>query len=263
MRWFKLAIAYDGSGFVGWQVQPNGRSVQQVLEDAILRITGEQLRATASGRTDSGVHALGQVVSFASETNLPPERLQAALNAELPEDVVVLDCREIPGEFHAIRDCVRKRYRYVIHNSPIRPVLGRRYAWHCPRPLDVGAMRRAADALIGKHDYSSFESTGAERLDSIRQVYELTIETQPIDEQRSPLAHRADTSITGQQIVLEIEADGFLYNMVRAIVGTLVDVGRGYKPEGWPGEVLAARDRSQAGPTAPPQGLCLLRVWYE
>lgn len=263
MRWFKLTIAYDGSDFVGWQIQPNGRSVQQVLEGAIHGITGETIRATASGRTDSGVHALGQVVSLASATELPAERLLAALNATLPEDVVVLDCRAMPGEFHAIRDCTRKRYRYLIHNSPIRSVFARRYAWHCPKLLDAAAMQRAATPLLGRHDFSSFESTGAERLDSIRTVQELSVEVGSIAEQQAPLAHRADARGAGKGIVIEVEADGFLYNMVRAIVGTLVEVGRGAQPENWPAEVLAARDRTQAGPTAPPHGLYLLRVWYE
>ena len=249
MRSIKLTLAYDGTAYAGWQVQPGQNTVQDVLETAIEKITGEQLRAIASGRTDAGVHALGQVVGFRSETHLPPDVIRRALNAELPRDIAVLDAAHAADDFHPIRDAVRKRYRYVIHDGPIRDVFRRRYCWQYNSRLDAAAMSRAARALVGTHDFSSFETTGAERKDSIRTVYELQVEQ----------GRGAQKDL----ITIEVEADGFLYNMVRAIVGTLVEVGRAAQDESWVAEVLAAADRRAAGPTAPPQGLFLVRVDYE
>ena len=249
MRSIKLTLAYDGTAYAGWQVQPGQNTVQDVLETAIEKITGEQLRAIASGRTDAGVHALGQVVGFRSETHLPPDVIRRALNAELPRDIAVLDAADAADDFHPIRDAVRKRYRYVIHDGPVRDVFRRRYCWQYNSRLDAAAMSRAAQALVGKHDFSSFETTGAERKDSIRTVYELQVER--------------GRGVQEDLITIEVEADGFLYNMVRAIVGTLVEVGRAAQDESWVAEVLAAADRRAAGPTAPPQGLFLVRVDYE
>jgi tRNA pseudouridine38-40 synthase len=195
------------------------------------------------------VHALGQVVSFRTASRLPGEVLQRALNAELPHSMAVLDAAEVHDSFHATHDALRKRYRYVIHDGPIRDVCSRRYTWHCARGrLAADAMQRAAAALIGTHDFSSFETTGAPRKTSIRTVHDLRIERG-----RGEREHF---------VTLEIEANGFLYNMVRTIVGTLVDVGRGARPESWPGEVLQAMDRRRAGRTAPPQGLFLVNVEY-
>ena len=248
MRSIKLTLAYDGTAYAGWQVQQEEMTVQQVLEKAIKKITGEELRVIASGRTDAGVHALGQVVGFRTETHLPADVLQRALNAELPHDIAVLEAVEAPEDFHPIRDAVRKRYRYVIHDGPVRDVFRRRYCWQYHGRLDDAAMARAARALVGTHDFSSFETTGAERKDSIRTIYDVRVERGRGGE--------------GDLITIEVEADGFLYNMVRAIVGTLVEVGRGAQEEAWVAAVLAAADRRTAGPTAPPQGLFLVRVDY-
>jgi len=249
MRTIKLTLAYDGTDYVGWQTQETGRSVQATLEETIEKITGQRSSTLASGRTDAGVHALGQVVSFRTESRLAPEVLQRALNAELPRSIAVLDAADVHEGFHATHDALRKRYRYVIHDGPIRDVFALRYAWHYTYGrLDAVAMQRAAAALIGTHDFSSFETTGAPRKTSVRTVYELCV-------QRGR-GEGADF------VTVEIEANGFLYNMVRAIVGTLVEVGRGARPESWPGEVLAAIDRRRAGRTAPPQGLILISVQY-
>ncbi len=249
MRTIKLILAYDGTNFAGWQTQRSGQTVQATLEETIEKITGVRSSTLASGRTDAGVHALGQVVCFRTESRLSAEVLQRALNAELPHSMAVLEAVEVHDGFHATHDAVRKRYRYVIHNGPIRDVFSRRYAWHLAHGrLDVDAMQRAAAPLIGTHDFSSFETTGAPRKTSIRTVYELCVERG-----RGERAHF---------VTLEIEANGFLYNMVRTIVGTLVDVGRGARPESWPGEVLQAMDRRRAGRTAPPQGLFLVTVQY-
>jgi tRNA pseudouridine38-40 synthase len=272
MRSFKLTLAYDGTAYAGWQVQKGHIAVQEVLESAIEKVTGERARAIASGRTDAGVHALGQVVGFRTETHLSADVLQRALNAELPQDVAVLEAAEARENFHPIRDAVRKRYRYAIHDGPVRDVFRRRYCWHYAGRLDEAAMARAAQALLGKHDFRSFETSGAQRKDSIRTIYELTVERGRGGErdaggkrgrggQRGPGIEQG-RGVEHDLITIEVEADGFLYNMVRAIVGTLVEVGRGAAREGWIADVLAARDRRAAGPTAPPQGLFLVRVDY-
>jgi tRNA pseudouridine38-40 synthase len=249
MRTLKLTLAYDGTAYAGWQVQPGMATVQQTLEDAIEKVTGRTTRVLASGRTDAGVHALGQVVGCRTPSDLPADVLRRALGAELPQDVVLLEVAEAPDDFHAIRDAVRKRYRYAIHDAPVRDVFQRLYCWHYTHGrLDADAMNRAAEALLGKHDFRSFQSSGAERESSVRTIFEISV--------------RRGRGEAAGWITLEVEADGFLYNMVRAIVGTLVEVGRGAQPESWPAEALQAADRSAAGPTAPPQGLFLVRVDY-
>jgi tRNA pseudouridine38-40 synthase len=246
---YKLTVEYDGRGFVGWQRQDNGLSVQQAIEEAVLAFCGEAARLHGAGRTDAGVHALGQVVGCRTPSDLPADVLRRALGAELPQDVVLLEVAEAPDDFHAIRDAVRKRYRYAIHDAPVRDVFQRLYCWHYTHGrLDADAMNRAAEALLGKHDFRSFQSSGAERESSVRTIFEISV--------------RRGRGEAAGWITLEVEADGFLYNMVRAIVGTLVEVGRGAQPESWPAEALQAADRSAAGPTAPPQGLFLVRVDY-
>ncbi|MGD9127969.1 MAG: tRNA pseudouridine(38-40) synthase TruA [Planctomycetia bacterium] len=244
MRTIKLTIAYDGTDYAGWQIQPDRATVQSVLEEAIERVTGQASRTLASGRTDAGVHALGQVVGFRTDSDLACDTLVRALNANLPEDIAVLDAEEVADGFHPIGDAVRKRYRYVIHDAPIRDVFYRRYAWHCRYQLDVEPMAQAAEMLLGKHDFSSFESTGAPRESSVRTITDISV-----------VRH-------GDRIEIEVEADGFLYNMVRAIVGTLVEIGRGSMDPGWMHQVLSAQERKAAGPTAPPEGLFLVKVDY-
>ena len=248
MRSIKLTMAYDGTAYAGWQVQAGRKTVQEVLESALNKITGETIRVTASGRTDAGVHARGQVVSFRAASRLAPEVLRRALNANLPRDVVVLDAADAPEGFDANRHAVRKRYRYVIHDGSLRDVFQRHYCWQYPFRLDAEAMDRAARALRGRHDFSSFETQGSERASSVRTIYDIGV--------------RRGQDGSSDVILVEIEADGFLYNMVRAIVGTLVDVGRGARSESWVAEVLSATDRRAAGRTAPPQGLFLMHVDY-
>lgn len=257
MRTLKLTIAYDGANYAGWQIQPGKPTVQQMLEAAIEKVTGQHSSTLASGRTDAGVHALGQVVGFRTDSALPPEVFVRALNANLPQDIAVLDAVEVPGGFRPTHDAKRKRYRYVIHDGPIRDVFARHFVWHYSYGrLDAEAMHRAAVALLGKHDFSSFESSGAERASSVRTVFDISVE-------RGRASAEQGRAGGADFVTIEVEADGFLYNMVRAIVGTLVQVGRGSQPEKWPGEVLLAMDRRVAGPTAPPQGLCLVWVEYE
>ena len=254
MPTFKLTLSYDGTNYAGWQVQPDSTTVQGTLEAAIAAVTGRTVRVLASGRTDAGVHALGQVVGVRLPTELSAEVLGRALNATLPDDIAVLDVAIVADGFHAIGDAHRKCYRYVIHDGPVREVFRRNYCWDYLRGrLDARAMHRAAQALAGRHDFASFQSSGAERESTVRTVYEISVRRE---------AEQGRAGGPADWVVLEVEADGFLYNMVRAIIGTLVEVGRGRRPQSWPAEVVRAVDRSAAGPTAPPQGLFLVQVEY-
>jgi tRNA pseudouridine38-40 synthase len=245
MRNVRLTLAYDGTDFRGWQTQLGLRTVQETLESAISAVTGEErVRVNASGRTDAGVHAAGQVVNFFTGCSLAPDVLLRAVNANLPPDVIVKKSAEAPQAFDANRDALRKLYRYVIHDGPVPDVFLRRFACHVKWRLDAEVMRRAAQPLLGRHDFHSFETDWPNRLSSIRTI-----------------THSA-VNRAGDYIWIDVEADGFLYNMVRAIAGTLINVGRGYWPHQRVAEILNAEDRTEAGPTAPPHGLFLMRVTY-
>jgi tRNA pseudouridine38-40 synthase len=261
-RWLKLIVAYDGTAYSGWQYQPEKPTIQGAIEATWQSLTQETLRVTAAGRTDAGVHALGQTIGLATETRLSNEDVHRGLNALLPDDIAVVTIEDARENFHATYDAIGKRYRYHIHNSRSPSVFTRQYAWHYPQQLDVAAMHAAGQALVGRHDFSSFETAGSERPDSIRTIHELTLRRDsshlaPRDE--LPLAEREDCS---HHITINIHGDGFLYNMVRTIVGTLVEVGTAKREITWPAEVLVARDRRKAGQTAPPHGLFLVNVDY-
>ncbi len=243
---FKLTLSYDGSDFFGWQTQPNKRTVQETLEKAISELTGEErIRLNASGRTDSGVHAVAQVANFLSDTEYSPEVLQNAINARMPEDVVITSIGKVSPSFDANRDAKTKLYRYVIHNGQVPNPFMRKYCCYIRKPLDPGAMKKASRSLLGTHDFHSFETEWPNRASSVRTITYLVLNR------------------VGEWIWLDVEADGFLYNMVRAIAGTLINVGRGYWPPEQVGEILEAKDRTQAGPTAAAQGLYLMRVSYD
>jgi tRNA pseudouridine38-40 synthase len=243
-----MTLSYDGTAYAGWQVQPGLPTVQGKLEEALQRIVGAQVRVVASGRTDAGVHARAQVAGFRCETRLTPDTLRRAINANIPDDIYVSEMHAASDDFHAIRDAVAKRYRYVIQDGPQRDLFARFTVWHVKYPLEVPRMQAGASYLLGQHDFKSFETTGAPRRTSVRTIQEITV-------QRLDHHHL-------QPLAVEIAADGFLYNMVRNIVGSLVLVGRGEQPPEWIARVLAARDRTQAGPTAPAIGLMLLQVTY-
>lgn len=249
LRTLKLTLAYDGTNFAGWQVQRNARTVQETLKAALLQLTGENVRVTGSGRTDSGVHAAGQVASFETAATFAPQVFRKALNALLPEDLVVVDAAEAPAGFNALRSAVRKRYRYTLHDGQKADVFRRSYSWAVRKRLDDAAMSRAATALVGQHNFSGFETLGSPRATSVRTIFDLSVARQPPPD--------ADF------IFIEIEADGFLYNMARAIAGTLYDVGRGACDENLPRQVLSTLNRREAGQTAPSHGLCLLWVEYD
>ncbi len=250
LKAYRLTVAYDGSAYFGWQRQPDQPTVQACLESALQEVTGESgVKAYASSRTDTGVHAIGQSVVFRSERwKAECDKLPFALNTKLPLDIVVREAVEVPLTFHPLRDSRGKRYRYTIYRSRKGDPINARTHWWIRRRLDLDAMRGAAEMLLGEHDFQSFESSGSPRSHTIRTVRQLEITSRP--------------HMDGMLIDVSIEANGFLYNMVRNIVGTLVQVGVGRETPRWVLDVLAARDRRVAGATAPPQGLCLVEVLY-
>ncbi len=243
-RTVRLLVEYDGTDFSGWQRQAGDRSVQAVLEDALSAHLGGRIVTVAAGRTDAGVHAAGQVVSFRTESRVPARGIVHGTNALLPPDVVILSADDAPPDFHACRDARAKHYRYRALDREIRSPLGERYAARVRGPLDVAAMDGAAAVLRGRHDFSSFRSAGSVVGDPVRELRELAVYRQ------------------GDGIVFDFRGDGFLYRMVRNIVGTLLQAGRGRLTPGQVEAVLAARDRRRAGPTAPACGLCLMEVFY-
>ncbi|MBO8141978.1 MAG: tRNA pseudouridine(38-40) synthase TruA [Firmicutes bacterium] len=248
MTHVRCVVEYDGTGFLGFQRQPRGPTVQGALEEAILALTGERVRVLGAGRTDAGVHALGQVVSFKTESRIPLDRWPWALNSRLPQAVAVKQADAADPGFHPRRDAIAKVYRYTIWNARFPSPFWARYAWHLPAPLDVDAMRRAAGYLVGRRDFAAFRAAGSTPVRSTeRHLMDLDVERQ---------------GEGGERVVITARADGFLYHMARNIVGTLVLVGQGRRPPEWVGQVLASRRRELAGPTAPAHGLCLLRVDY-
>ncbi|MEL6110244.1 MAG: tRNA pseudouridine(38-40) synthase TruA [Planctomycetota bacterium] len=250
-RTFRLTIAYDGTDYSGWQVQPDRETIQGTLQRAIKKSTGQQVAVIGSGRTDAGVHALGQVASCRFETwTASDDALLRAINSRLPPAIVLREVRSAVDDFHAIRDAKGKRYRYQLQIRKQRDPFEHRYRWRLRREVDTDAMSLAAQRLIGQRDFASFESAGAERLSTVRDVRDCTIVAPDHFEQTGHLA-------------VEIEANGFLYNMVRNIVGTLVEVGYGKQPPTWIDDVLGRKNRVYAGPTAPPQGLFLKEVYYD
>jgi tRNA pseudouridine38-40 synthase len=243
-----MTVAYDGTAYAGWQRQTNGVAIQQLFEEALLRIVGRETRVVGSGRTDAGVHAKGQVCSFRTQTSLAPDSLARALQANVPHDVVVLDVRETLPDFHAQRCAKGKRYRYCIDDGPAPNPFLARYAWRSFRPLDAERMQLAAARLVGTHDFKSFEAKGSERKSTVRTITHSRVV-------------REETA-WGEAIWFEVAANGFLYRMVRNLVGLLFKVGRRACEPEWVEEVLAARTRTQKYPTAPPQGLFLWSVDY-
>ena len=248
MRCLMLTVAYRGTDFCGWQIQDGQPSIQQCLEQAFEKITGEQVRITGSGRTDSGVHALGQVASLQTGSEMDCARLVRGLNATTPGDISVLDVRDMPLDFHAIQSAKRKMYRYQMQHGRVRNPIERDFCWFVPARLDVEAMQEACRKIEGEHDFLCFQAAGAATRSSIRKIF-----------------HCGLTEIHGSgfdKLVFEIEGNGFLYNMVRNIVGSLVVIGKNKRPASWINELIASRDRSLAGETAPPQGLFLVKVDY-
>lgn len=243
MRNLKITLQYNGENYCGWQRQPNSPGIQGTVENAIYEITKEKVKVTASGRTDAGVHALGQVANFKTETNIPASRIPDALNAKLPKDISVISCEEVDMDFHARYNACGKTYRYLIYNRPYRSPLYKNLAYHVKYDLDWDKIRLEAKYLIGTHDFVGFMSSGSSVKDTVRTIYDIKIEE-----------HEGITSI-------EISGNGFLYNMVRIIIGTLVDIGRGRIKHNME-EIINSKSRSMCGHTAPAHGLFLKKVNY-
>lgn len=240
-----LQVAYDGTGYAGWQIQPQVPTVQGAIMEVLGTLEGKPVKVFGASRTDAGVHALGQGASFTTTSTIPPYGYLRGLNSFLPEDISVRAVREMPPGFHARFSARGKRYRYRIWNELSRDPLECRTAWHRLKRLDVEAMARGAAHLVGRHDFESFRSASCDRDNAVR---DLT---------------RVEISRAGPLVFVDVEGTAFLKHMVRVMVGSLVEVGRGHRPPDWIAEARDARNRSAAGPTAPPRGLCLERVFYD
>jgi tRNA pseudouridine38-40 synthase len=252
-RTLKLTVSYDGTRFVGWQRQAEGVSIQGLLEDALARFEGAPVSVHGAGRTDAGVHALGQVASVRLSSAHPIDSVARGLNACLPQDVRVLDVQEVPADFHARFSARSKTYRYLLRNASTSSPFERACVWHVPEALDLDGMRTAANALVGTHDFAAFRSTGSNTTETIRTISRSEI-----------LTHVGPTNFDGATLLAyEVSGDGFLRHMVRAIVGTLVEIGRGQRPAASMAALLTGGSRAQAGATAPPHGLFLVRVDYD
>jgi tRNA pseudouridine38-40 synthase len=276
MACFKLTIAYDGTTLVGWQRQASGVSVQGLLEEALEPLAGRPVTVTGAGRTDAGVHALGQVASVAFETTADAMTVLRAVNARLPPVVRILSCEPAADRFHARFDARSKRYRYRLANTLVQSPFERHYGWHVPTPpLDMDAMNAAARLLEGEHDFSAFQTTGGDTLTTVRRIFSSRVvgDDDPWvgdllwpDDSIPPGASRFGRNAnwpSGHLLRYEVWGNGFLRHMVRAIVGSLVEVGRGARKPDWFIDLISGRDRAQAGRTAPPTGLFLERVHYD
>ena len=259
-RTLKLTVAYDGTRLVGWQRQAAGDSVQALLEDTLARFEGAPVVVHGAGRTDAGVHALGQVASVRVTCEHDTPTLLRALNAALPVDLRVLSVEEVGPDFHARFDARGKTYRYQIRNDFIASPFERAFVWHVPQPLDVTAMDEAARALEGTHDFTAFHSVGSETTDAVRTLFESRVTLEP---GASTLLLPASGVGQPTLVVYRVRGSGFLRHMVRTIAGTLVEVGRGWRDPASMQDLLAGRDRARAGATAPPHGLFLVGVDYD
>lgn len=243
MRNIKITIQYNGANYCGWQKQPNSLGIQGTIEKAIYEITKEEVKITGSGRTDAGVHAFGQVANFKLMSSIPASKIPNALNAKLPKDISIIECEEVLEEFHSRYSAKGKRYRYLIYNSAYRSPIYKDISYQVKYDLDFEKMCREAKALIGTHDFKGFMSSGSSVSDTVRTIYDIELT-------------REDNLI-----IMEVEGNGFLYNMVRIIAGTLVDIGRNRITESL-ADIIDSKSRSRSGHTAPAHGLFLKKVDY-
>ena len=245
MRRIRLTVSYDGTGYCGWQVQPNGITVEEVLNKKLSRLLKEDVHIIGASRTDSGVHALGNIAVFDTESRIPAEKMAYALNQQLPEDIVIVKSDEVPLDWHPrYQERITKTYEYHIYNAKVMNPLRKRYSAHISFPLDVENMRKGAAYLVGEHDFKSFCNIKTNTNDTVRTIYSIDIEK--IEE----------------EIIIRVVGNGFLYNMVRIIAGTLIRVGRGFYTPEKIGEILDKKEHTAEGITAPPQGLVLKEIFY-
>ena len=245
IRNIKLTIIYDGSEYHGWQIQPGLKTIQGTLTEAIQELIGGEVRVFGTSRTDAGVSALGQAALVQIDSSIPVENLARVITHRLPSDIAVAEAIEVPQGFDLIGQVKSKLYRYTIFTGQLRPVLQIKHCWHLPAKLDIAAMAQAAAMLVGKKDFKSFAAAADRRQTSVRTIF------------------RCDVSRNVDWVYIDVEGDSFLYNMVRNIVGTLVEVGSGRRKPEKIKEILAAKDRTAAGPIAPAAGLCLMWIKYE
>jgi len=244
MRNIKLHIEYDGTNYSGWQVQKKLKTIQSTIESALRKILQEKIRLIVSGRTDTGVHAQDQVANFSTQSKISLLKLRSALNSNLPFDITITKAEEARRDFHSRFSANSKLYRYTILNRPYRSSFLRNTVYFCPYPLDLKAMQKESLVLLGRHDFCAFRASGSSNQNPVRTIKKLKINRKR------------------DYIYIEIEADGFLYNMARSIVGTLIEVGRGRFPGGTLKKILLSKNRRLTGPTAPARGLCLVKVNY-
>ena len=244
MRTIRLTIEYDGTNYVGWQTQPNGLAVQQVIEEALFQLLGEKVSLRSSGRTDAGVHARCMAAAFQTSAKMPLRAFVDGTNRFLPPDIAILDAIEVPSDFNPIRDAHSKHYRYTVLTTASRSPLHRFHSWHVREPLDIAAMKAAAARFVGRHDFAAFRASNCATKTSVRRI------------------DSVDVSKEGDFIIIDVVGEGFLKNMVRVMVGTLVDIGKGRFSEEYVSWLLLDRDRKKAGVTAPACGLCLMKVYY-
>ena len=244
MRNIKLTIEYDGKDFNGWQKQPNKLNIQGTIEQAIKSITGEDVELNASGRTDAGVHAIGQVANFKTNSNIPIEKFAIAINSRLKKSIIIKKAEEVPERFHSRYNCKKKTYRYIINNSDMGSAIYRNLEYNIKMPLNLENMKKASKYFEGEHDFSAFKASGTSSKSSVRTIYS------------------ADVKKENERIIIELTGNGFLYNMVRIISGTLVEVGLGkIRPEEIK-DIIDSKNRQMAGKTLPPYGLYLVEVNY-
>ena len=263
-----LTIAYEGTAYRGWQIQPDGLTVQECVERAVEQLTGTRSAVLCAGRTDAGVHALGQVACFQTDSKIAAAQMRRGLQRFLPDDISIVQSREVSPDFHATYSAQRKRYRYLICDGPVQPPFLRNLVCRSRRALKLAEMRKALPALLGTHDFRCFETNYPNKATSVRTVMEVTLTRRAHWDIWTP-SHdwkstdpRPHDDLDAPLICFEIMADGFLYNMVRAIVGTLLWIGNGSRPPEYMKEVVESMDRGMAGSTAPPEGLYLVHVDY-
>lgn len=244
MRTILLTIEYDGTAYAGWQVQPNGLAVQEVVEGALAQVLGQDIRIHSSGRTDAGVHARGMAAHFQTESALPLQAFREGVNCHLPQDIVIRSAQERPLDFHARYSARGKWYRYTLYLDEVRSPLAARTAWHLRGDLELTLMRKAAAQIVGEHDFQAFRSSSCAAKTTIREIFQVEINAQ------------------GNNIFIDFRGSGFLKNMVRMLVGTLVEIGQGRRPVEDMRKLLAGDVQVRCGVNAPAHGLCLNEVWY-